>query len=402
MSSENNELKNTILLLGGRSLSGLGNIVFDYANSVLITTLGSKSNIIMAIYKSSDTIVNICLNLFGGVFSDNHNRKRILIITDFLSAIVCFVLSIFFKSSVGILVIILTNILLAILLSFNSPTYRSIIPELINKKVLLKFNSTSNLLDEVISVGAPMMGVLIMRLFSFRGAMLLDSLTFLLSAIFNIFLADYVYVDKNNKKKIFKELKEGVKYLISDKELFVLIIVATVINLFLSGYNTVVPFIGQIYNNISNAYAIALVLESVGGILGALANGFIKKVNLSAIVYSLTGAGVSSILFGFSAFWRLKVLGALLLLIFAMAVAIFNIKFMTYVQINTKKEFIGRVFSIIFTLSIILMPLGSIIFSELIGVREVMYIIIGIGMIITTLVGKLYLSKSKIVFKGKK
>ena len=104
--------KNSVLLIVGRSTSKLGDAIFDYINTILISSLGSKASVIMAIYRSSDTIANVIFNMIGGVYSDNHNRKKILIITDFLASLACFILAVIFNSNKDIYLIIIVNIFL--------------------------------------------------------------------------------------------------------------------------------------------------------------------------------------------------------------------------------------------------------------------------------------------------
>lgn len=388
--------KNSVLLIVGRSTSKLGDTIFDYINTVLISSLGSKASMLMAIYRSSDIISNVIFNMIGGVYSDNHNRKKILIITDFLASLACFILGFAFNSNKNIYLIIVVNIFLAVLFSFNSPTYRSIVPDLVEKKHILKLNSVSNIIDEVISVGAPMLGVIITTFFSFRGGMLLNGLTFLLSAVCNILLSDYKFdSDKKNNRKIIKEIRSGLSYIFKDINLFTLILVATFVNLFLSGFNTIIPFANRLFtqSDFGNLYAATLVVQSIGSIIGALGNGLIKKFEIKYIVYSLFVSGFSLVIFGVFVQYQLLILSLLMLLLFAMFITIFNIRFMTYVQMNTEKEYLGRVFSIIFTLSIVLMPAGAFVFSSLLYFKWIIYIVLGLGVILTTIIGALFLKK---------
>lgn len=388
--------KNSVLLIVGRSTSKLGDAIFDYINTILISSLGSKASVIMAIYRSSDTIANVIFNMIGGVYSDNHNRKKILIITDFLASLACFILAVIFNSNKDIYLIIIVNIFLAVLFSFNSPTYRSIVPNLIEKKHILKLNSISNVIDEIISVGAPMLGVMITTFFSFKGGMLINSLTFLLSAICNILLSDYNFThDKDNNRMIIKEMRSGLSYIFKDINLLTLILVATFVNFFLSGFNTIIPFANKLFvrSDIERLYATTLVVQSIGSIIGALVNSLLKKLEINYIAYSLFISGLSLLVFGIFVQYQLLILSLLMLLLFAMFITIFNIRFMTYVQMNTDKEYLGRVFSIIFTLSVILMPAGAFIFSGLLYFRWIIYLILGLGIILTTVIGALFLKK---------
>ena len=119
--------KNEVLLWFGSWTSKIGNIVFDYANSMSIVSSFSGKTWILALYQSSETIIQIIFNLIGGAEADKGSRKKIVIITDILAAIVCAVLSFFVDTGCMAEVMICANAILAVIYAFNSPTYKSII-----------------------------------------------------------------------------------------------------------------------------------------------------------------------------------------------------------------------------------------------------------------------------------
>ena len=69
--------KNEVLLWLGSWTSKFGNIVFDYANSVSIVSVFSGKPWVLALYQSSETIIQIVFNLIGGAKADKGSRKKI-------------------------------------------------------------------------------------------------------------------------------------------------------------------------------------------------------------------------------------------------------------------------------------------------------------------------------------
>ena len=126
--------KNEALLWFGSWTSKIGNIIFDYANSISIVSAFAGKPWILAIYQSSETIIQILFNLVGGARADTGNRKKIVIITDILSALICGILSFFVKTHLMAQVMVIANALLALVYAFNSPTYKSMIREVIVKE----------------------------------------------------------------------------------------------------------------------------------------------------------------------------------------------------------------------------------------------------------------------------
>ena len=142
--AKKNNKTNKYLLIIGKETSRFGNILFDYANSILIVNIFKTNALFLAIYQSSETIISIVFNLIGGVFADQGKKKRIIVFTDILSAFICMLVALFVKAQIVLIAILIANILLAILHSFNSPVYSSIIRDTIEKKEIPKFNSVQN------------------------------------------------------------------------------------------------------------------------------------------------------------------------------------------------------------------------------------------------------------------
>ena len=71
--------------------SKVGNAVFDYANKMILVSVFASRPLLMSLYQSSETMIGIVFNLFAGAFADKVNRKKILIVTDFLSGITCLI-----------------------------------------------------------------------------------------------------------------------------------------------------------------------------------------------------------------------------------------------------------------------------------------------------------------------
>ncbi|CZC54077.1 ABC transporter membrane-spanning permease-macrolide efflux [Streptococcus pneumoniae] len=67
-------------------------------------------------------------------------------------------------------------------------------------------------------------------------------------------------------------------------------------------------------------------------------------------------------------------------------ISVFNIQFFTTIQKKVDTDFIGRVYSVIFTVSILFMPIGSIVFGFIFNNIDIeILLFIGIFVILTSL-----------------
>ncbi len=117
------ELANTVKLVTSNGISKLGDILFDYVNSVWLSKLGNGS-FWMAVYQSSETIVSVFVNFIGGILSDTKQRKSIIWICDIIAGLLCIALAVFVPSIWLLYAIIAVNIALSVLSSIRDPAIR--------------------------------------------------------------------------------------------------------------------------------------------------------------------------------------------------------------------------------------------------------------------------------------
>ena len=355
----NKENKNILLLLIRGQTTHFGNIIFDYANKLLIANLAVNSSFFMMIYLSSESVIQLFLNLFTGHFADFNNRKRILILTDLIAGAVTFLLFLFYNPD-NIWAFVIVNIILAILFSFNRPTYKAIVRDLLSSEGIHKYNSISKILAEVVAVSAPIFSVFVIQEFGFKYGMLINSISFFISAICEHYF-HILKVYKANNTSFLSGIADGFKYVVNDKALLIILVASAVLNFLDAIYSFYLPFTSS-FSGYKNIYAYILIAQSIGSIGGALIAGVYKKTLKPEQFFHLLLPGAGALfLIGFASSSQLLVL--VLFGIFTSSVTLFNVNLMSHLQITVNSEFLGRVFSIIFTISGIFVPFGSFVAS---------------------------------------
>ena len=361
--------KNEALLWFGSWTSRIGNIVFDYANSVSIVGAFAAKPWILAVYQSSETVIQIVFNLVGGAKADKGDRKKIVIITDVLAAFICGILSFFVGTGYMAQVMVIANALLALVYAFNSPTYRAMIREVIERDRIGFFNSIAQAGSGIIKVTGPIIGVGLVGVIGVRGALLFDAGTFAVSAAAEAMLtrAAGTADPKKERKNVFADIAEGFRYLFREKQILFLVVLSSLVNFFLAGYNLLLPYTDVMYGGAGvNFYSKALAMEAAGGILSSVVcakhvNRF--RDNMRALILFLFGTGASLVLEPLFALTVNVYLCLLPFALFGIMLTAFNIQFMSYVQVAVGEAYLGRVFSIIFTVAVLFMPVGSFVFS---------------------------------------
>ena len=383
--------RNEMLLLFGKWTSYIGNIVFDYANSTKIVHLFTLKPHVMAIYQSSETLAQILFNLIGGAIADSGDRKKIVIFTDLAAAFLCFALSFFIESTFVAEILILVNIVIAVIFSFNSPTYTSIVREVIERERIGFFNSLSNAGTEVLRVAGPLLSFFLIEMIGIRGAMIFNATTFLLSAISEVMLVRIEPVHRKEKNKIFLDIKDGICYLVQEKKIFYLVFLSALVNFFLAGYNLLIPYTDVMYQHVFEGfYSKALAMQAVGGLIGSFISSKLDNKKTENELFSVLFLGIAGLfllLIPLCGYQANLIVCLLPFLGFGATLTGFNIQFMSYIQMNVAPDFLGRVFSVIFTVAVSFMPIGSFVASLVCNISDVdSFYCVGGGIILSSVV----------------
>ena len=85
--------RHAIQLIARGAINRMGNMLYDYGNSVWLASMGTVGKTVLGIYQISELVTSILINPFGGVISDRFSRRKILMTTDLVCGLLCFVIS---------------------------------------------------------------------------------------------------------------------------------------------------------------------------------------------------------------------------------------------------------------------------------------------------------------------
>ena len=369
-----------VQLISRGAVNKIGNMLYDYGNSVWLASMGTIGQTVLGMYQISELVTSILVNPFGGVISDRFSRRKILMTTDLICGFLCLAISFIRNDSWMIGALIGANIVQAIAFAFSRPANKAIITELVEKDELVLYNSRLELVMQVVSVSSPVLSFLVLQFASLRITLVLDALSFFLAFGLVALLPKKEEKTLGEKKLTFKvifsDIKEGVHYIVKQKEIFFLLVMASSVNFFFAAFNYLLPFSNQLYG-VQGAYATILTMGAIGSIVGALLASKIKaSMEMLLFLLALTGLGV--MIMGFTLPSYLTFSGNFICELF---MTIFNIHFFTQVQTKVEGEYLGRVLSSIYTLAILFMPIATGLMTFLPSVHLHSFLIIGLGVV---------------------
>ena len=384
--------RHAVQLITRGAINRMGNMLYDYGNSVWLASMGTIGKTVLGIYQISELVTSILVNPFGGVISDRFSRRKILMTTDLVCGLLCLGISFITNDSLMIVALIFANIVQAIAFAFSRTANKAIITEVVEKEEIVTYNAHLELVLQVVGVSSPVFSFLVLQFASLHATLLLDALTFFIAFVLVAFLPKEEAKIQEKKrftgKDIFSDMKDGLDYIWHQKEIFFLLLVASSVNFFFAAFEFLLPFSNRLYG-VKGAYATILTLGAIGSIIGALiANKFKSSMEMLLFLLILTGVGV--LMMGLPLPPLLSFSGNLVCELF---MTIFNIHFFTQVQTKVEGDYLGRVLSTIFTLAILFMPVAKGLMTWLPSVRVESFLLIGAGVILFSLLAQVVAKK---------
>ena len=380
--------RHAVQLISRGAIIKIGNMLYDYGNSVWLASMGTIGKTVLGIYQISELVTGILVNPFGGVISDRFSRRKILMTTDLVCGLLCMAISFIRNDRWMIAALIFANIILAIAFGFSRPANKAIITEVVEKEEIVTYNAHLELVLQVVSVSSPVFSFLVLQFASLHATLLLDALTFFIAFVLVAFLPkeEPQFQEKHRltRKDIFSDIKEGLDYIWHQKDIFFLLLVASGVNFFFAAFEFLLPFSNRLYG-VKGAYATILTLGAIGSILGALVANKIAS-SMKTLLFLLIMAGGGVFMMGLPLPPYFSFSGNLVCEFF---VTIFDIHVFSQVQTKVEDDYLGRVLSTIYTLAVLFMPIAKGLMTWLPSVQVESFLLIGAGVILFSLFAQL-------------
>jgi Na+/melibiose symporter-like transporter len=356
--------------------------------------------------------------LFGsiaGVFVDRWDRKRTMIFTNLIQALVLLPLLVV-HSREQIWIVYAVLFVGSTLSQFFVPAEKALLPLLVEEKYLAPANSLSALNGNLARLLGPALGGLIVGLTGLIGVAIIDAVSFVLAAALIMFITRQRPLPARaappsasppaSVKRVSGEWREGLKFILHATSLTRLFAISTITMVGEGFFGTLmVPFVVNIVHGTESDYGYLMTCQAIGGIVGSI---LIARIAQRFPAHRLFG--VCAILLGlldlalfYYPLWIRGVgLGMLLIGLAGIPSAGFGIGLMTMLQALTTDAYRGRVFGVYGTLSALLLLVGAVL-SGVLGehINVVLLLTVqGAGFIVAGSLGLMLLQAASIGSKA--
>jgi MFS family permease len=308
--------------------------------------------------------------LIGGVLADRHDRRRTLLVSQYVQMTTATVLALLvFFDLVNIWYILILSFTTGFAQAFGGPAYQALIPSLVNSKDLPNAIAFNSIQVNVARVLGPLVFGTTIAVFAKWGysdpqamaaCFALNALSFLV-VIYTLMSLHVKHIPATGTRRMRDEMRVGLSYVRNNAALVALTVLAGLTTFLGFAVLTFLPLFTQnVFHEGASTYSRLLAFSGAGSVFGALIIAWLgrfPRMGLAALLVQVV-YGVLIVAFGISR----HVLASELLL-FGMGAAMMVVFSTTtsLVQLIAPNEMRGRVMSIYMLAFRGGMPLGSLV-----------------------------------------
>ena len=395
--------KNFIIIVIGQIISLFGNAIQRFSMSLYLLEFTGSTAAFARILAIS-TIPYIIFAPIAGRLSDNINRKKIMVYLDLICSVVIGIYAfILLKGYDHELIVGTVMFILSICATLYGPAVTSSIPQIVEEEKLTSANGVINQVGSIVNFVGPILAGLVYGLLGIKAIVIINAVSFLVSAIMEMFLDIPDVIKENienadNEKVISMkfvkqscvDMKESFIYLKNEKKVILGIIASYALcNIFLVPILSIVaPYFINVFLGLpSEVFGIVEAVCVLGMILG----GFIISVkpnmfSIKKVHYTYLPMIVGVMIIATLGFLKLNpyvlastfAFGGLAIML---SVALSNVLTLTFIQKQIPDNMLGRVSAFSTAIATISVAPGQLLFGQVID----MGIPLGVILIITAI-----------------
>ena len=335
----------------------------------------------------------LLFTLLGGVIADRHDRRRLLMGSQYVQMATAFTLAaLVFWDSVTIWLVLTLSFMAGLAQAFGGPAYQSLVPSLVHRKDLPNAIALNSIQFNLARVVGPLLAGLAMAALGVAACFALNGLSFLVVIVALLSLT-VKHIPSADRKPILDEMRGGFAYARSEPAILALTALAFLTTFLGLPLLTFLPvFARDIFQGDMGRYSQMMAWSGTGAVAGALVVAWLGRFRHMGLALLLVQVifGALIVAFSFSrVLWLSHLLlfftGAALLIVFSMTASL--------VQLIVPDHLRGRVMSIYMVAFRGGMPLGSLAGGYLASVTSAPAVL-GVNGALVSIVAIYFLVKS--------
>ena len=372
--------KDFTLVVLGQIISLFGNAAIRFALPLYLLNL-TGSSALYGTVTACAFLPPILLSPIGGMIADRVNKRNVMVVLDFLTAVLILTFSLLMGTLSLVPLLTVTLMLLYGIAGTYQPSVQASIPALVCPEQTMAANSVINTVSSFSSLTGPVLGGLLYSAWGLKPVLWVCTVCFFLSAVMELFIRipfQRQNLDGGILHTVKNDFSESIRFLRTEKPVIQKgMFVVCGINLFLSAMIIVaMPWLITEILDLDAAFANRLYgfaqgALAAGGLAGGILSGiFADRLHVRTSAHILAACALCIFPIGITLLLSDSgILNYLVLTIccfFIMVCStIFMLQMMTFIQTETPPHLTGKVISLILTVSMCSQPLGNAMYGVL-------------------------------------
>lgn len=378
---------NLALFLSSQTVSLLGSSLVQYAILWHIT-LQTKSGAMMTLYIICGFVPTFLLAPFAGVWADRYDRKRLIILSDAMIALVTLALALAFMAGYESLWMLLAGAALrAVGAAVQGPAVGAILPQIVPEDKLTRANGLNGTIQSAILLISPLLSGALLSLASLELIFFIDVVTaaIAISVLLVLRVATHAKAAVEQQSGYFSDMIEGFRY-IRDHRYLISYFAYVGLFLFLispAAFLTPLQVARSFGDDVWRLTAIEMVFSvgmMIGGVFISSWGGFRNRMHtmlLSNLVMAVCALALALV----PTFWLYLVVMA----VFGFSMPLYNTPSAVVIQEHVEPDFLGRVFSVLTMLFTSIMPLAMLLFGPIADTLPIEGLLLSTGAVMLVL-----------------
>jgi MFS family permease len=349
------------ILWFGAFTSTIGTWMQKVAQNWLVLTITGSSAFYLGLDSFLGELPILLFTLVGGVFADRHDRRRLLLMSQYVQMAAAFTLAgLVYLDVVRVWHVLTLSVVTGLAQAFGGPAHQSLLPSLVSKEDVpnaIAFNSIQFNMSRVIG---PLLAGAALASFGMVACFGLNGLSFL-AVIAAIFALRIRHIPASAPSHWREDFHGGLRFVREHPAMIGLAVLGFATTFLGNPFLTFLPLFAQkVFNGDVGLYTWMLACASGGAVVGALFvawRGRFPHMGRTLLLMQLLYA----ILILLFAVTRVLWLNAIILFAAGLCMVMVTSMLLSLVQLNVPNEMRGRVMSIFMVAFRGGMPLGSLV-----------------------------------------
>ena len=362
------------LVIIGQIISLFGGAILRFALPLYLLQQ-TQSAMLFGIVTACSYIPLILFSIVGGVIADRVNKRNVMVVLDFFTAVIMSVFFIIYKIVDIVPLVTITMLLLSGIGGVYQPSVQSSIPLIVDKNNMLKGVAVVTQVGSLDDLICPILGGILFSIFGLTPILFVSIVCFALSAIIEMFIKiphvkikrteNAFKVVKNDFKDSYVYLKKGTSPILK------IILIVFLVNLFLTTI-IIVGFpvlIVQTLKMSEEMLGLSQGIMALGGLSGGIYIAICsEKIKIDRAYFYLICASLALVVISVpfivgAASVTCYVLLCVMSFCIMFSATAFTIQMMTAIQVYTPADLVGKVISFAMVVGLTSQPLGMLLYG---------------------------------------